>query len=64
MTGLGGGVMRDVLIGAVPPKALDDWRYLVVRSPLRWWCFCSTPRSVVWSARSCCSTPWGSRCSA
>lgn len=30
MTGLGGGVMRDVLIGAVPPKALDDWRYLVV----------------------------------
>lgn len=30
MTGLGGGVMRDLLIGAVPPAALDDWRYLVV----------------------------------
>src|SRR5215207_7571714 len=30
MTGLGGGVVRDVLIGAVPPAALDDWRYLVV----------------------------------
>jgi uncharacterized membrane protein YeiH len=30
ITGLGGGVLRDVLIGAVPPNALDDWRYLVV----------------------------------
>lgn len=28
-TGLGGGVLRDVLIGAVPPAALQDWRYLV-----------------------------------
>ncbi len=27
-TGLGGGVIRDVLIGAVPPAAIDDWRYL------------------------------------
>ena len=27
-TGLGGGFLRDVLIGAVPPAALDDWRYL------------------------------------
>lgn len=27
-TGLGGGLIRDVLIGAVPPPALDDWRYL------------------------------------
>lgn len=29
-TGLGGGFLRDVLIGAVPPAALEDWRYLVV----------------------------------
>jgi uncharacterized membrane protein YeiH len=29
-TGLGGGFLRDVLIGAVPPAALVDWRYLVV----------------------------------
>ena len=29
-TGLGGGFTRDVLIGAVPPAALADWRYLVV----------------------------------
>ena len=25
-----GGVVRDVLIGAVPPPALSDWRYLAV----------------------------------
>jgi len=30
ITGLGGGVLRDVLIGSVPPAALEDWRYLVV----------------------------------
>jgi uncharacterized membrane protein YeiH len=29
-TGLGGGFMRDVLIGDVPPAALADWRYLAV----------------------------------
>jgi len=29
-TGLGGGFVRDVLIGASPPAALTDWRYLVV----------------------------------
>jgi uncharacterized membrane protein YeiH len=29
-TGLGGGFLRDVLIGAAPPAALADWRYLVV----------------------------------
>jgi len=30
VTGLGGGFLRDVLIGATPPAALRDWRYLVV----------------------------------
>ncbi|MDQ4085252.1 MAG: trimeric intracellular cation channel family protein [Actinomycetota bacterium] len=30
ITGLGGGTLRDVLIGAVPPAALQDWPYLVV----------------------------------
>lgn len=29
-TGLGGGFIRDVLIGAAPPAALADWRYLIV----------------------------------
>lgn len=30
LTGLGGGMVRDVLIGAVPPATLADWRYLLV----------------------------------
>jgi uncharacterized membrane protein YeiH len=30
VTGLGGGFLRDVLIGAIPPAALQDWRYLLV----------------------------------
>jgi uncharacterized membrane protein YeiH len=30
VTGLGGGVLRDVLIGVVPPSSLQDWRYLAV----------------------------------
>src|SRR3989441_9682033 len=28
VTATAGGIMRDVLIGAVPPAALRDWRYL------------------------------------
>ena len=30
ITALGGGLMRDVLIGDVPPPGLEDWRYLTV----------------------------------
>lgn len=30
VTGLGGGFIRDVLIGVTPPAALADWRYLLV----------------------------------
>ncbi|ADB32828.1 protein of unknown function UPF0126 [Kribbella flavida DSM 17836] len=30
VTGLGGGFLRDVLIGVTPPAALEDWRYLAV----------------------------------
>jgi uncharacterized membrane protein YeiH len=30
VTGLGGGVIRDVLIGAIPPASIEDWRYLAV----------------------------------
>jgi uncharacterized membrane protein YeiH len=29
-TALGGGIIRDVLIGAVPPNSIRDWRYGVV----------------------------------
>jgi uncharacterized membrane protein YeiH len=28
VTGLGGGMIRDVLIGAIPPAGLADWRYV------------------------------------
>ncbi|MGA5298952.1 trimeric intracellular cation channel family protein [Nucisporomicrobium flavum] len=30
VTAVGGGIMRDVLLGAVPPAAFADWRYLTV----------------------------------
>jgi uncharacterized membrane protein YeiH len=30
ITAIGGGAMRDLLIGAVPPAAFQDWRYLAV----------------------------------
>src|SRR5260221_7468522 len=29
-TALGGGVIRDLLIGAIPPQAIRDWRYSAV----------------------------------
>src|SRR5271154_888962 len=29
-TALGGGIIRDVLIGDAPPAALRDWRYAAV----------------------------------
>jgi len=29
-TALAGGIMRDLLIGAVPPGAISDWRYSVI----------------------------------
>lgn len=33
VTGLGGGMLRDVLLGATPPVSLLDWRYLVAPIP-------------------------------
>lgn len=30
ITALGGGIIRDVLIGSLPPAAFQDWRYLAV----------------------------------
>ncbi|WP_211593446.1 trimeric intracellular cation channel family protein [Microbispora sp. H10836] len=30
ITALGGGITRDVLIGAIPPAAFEDWRYLAL----------------------------------
>ena len=30
ITAIGGGIIRDLLIGAVPPATFNDWRYLAV----------------------------------
>jgi uncharacterized membrane protein YeiH len=30
VTAIGGGIVRDVLIGSVPPATFSDWRYLAV----------------------------------
>jgi len=30
ITALGGGIIRDLMIGAVPPATFSDWRYLAV----------------------------------
>lgn len=30
ITAMGGGIVRDVLLGALPPATFADWRYLVV----------------------------------
>jgi uncharacterized membrane protein YeiH len=30
ITAIGGGIIRDLLIGAVPPATFGDWRYLAV----------------------------------
>src|SRR2546427_10335945 len=29
-TGLGGGIMRGIILGHTPPATLNDWRYLAV----------------------------------
>lgn len=29
ITAMGGGILRDVLLGALPPATFSDWRYLV-----------------------------------
>ena len=30
ITALGGGIIRDILLGALPPATFVDWRYLAV----------------------------------
>jgi uncharacterized membrane protein YeiH len=43
-TATAGGITRDVLIGAVPPAALKDWRYLAVSILAGLVVFFSSPR--------------------
>jgi uncharacterized membrane protein YeiH len=38
-----GGIARDVLIGAIPPGAINDWRYMPYRSLPAWSRFISHP---------------------
>jgi uncharacterized membrane protein YeiH len=62
VAGNAGGITRDLLIGAVPPAAISDWRYLAVSllaGIVTFW-----RSSVIYRLCSpcCCSTPrgWGS----
>ena len=43
-TATAGGITRDVLIGAVPPVALRDWRYLAIAVLAGLMVFFSSPR--------------------
>src|SRR5256712_12515121 len=43
-TATAGGITRDVLIGAVPPVALRDWRYLGIAVAAWLLAFLSSPR--------------------
>ena len=65
VTGLGGGFIRDVLIGATPPAALADWRYLLVPVARRSADLRLPPdHRPARARRSPCSTRSGSRSSA
>ncbi len=37
ITALGGGIIRDVLLGSPPPRTFDDWRYRRWPWPAGWW---------------------------
>ena len=63
VTSLGGGFVRDVLLGDTPPVALRDWRYLVAPIQQHWWSSSGRVESDAFDA--CCSrsTRWASGCS-
>jgi uncharacterized membrane protein YeiH len=44
-TATAGGITRDVLIGAIPPAALRDWRYLGISVVAGFVVFFSSPRA-------------------
>jgi uncharacterized membrane protein YeiH len=48
LTGLGGGLIRDVLIGATPPPGLTDWRYLLATALAGAVCFWWHPAVARW----------------
>ncbi len=46
---LGGGVTRDLLIGATPPNAVADWRYPALAFFMGGWAFVFHEQVLGWS---------------
>jgi uncharacterized membrane protein YeiH len=46
---LGGGIMRDILLGNTPPQTLTDWRYLAVAAAAGLAVFLQYSRIEAWS---------------
>jgi uncharacterized membrane protein YeiH len=59
ITALGGGIIRDVLIGAIPPAAFRDWRYLALATGGGLWRSRLAGGWTGWRPRSSCSTRSG-----
>ena len=59
VTAIGGGIIRDLLIGAVPPATFSDWRYLAVATGGGLIAFLLGRGSSGSLCRSRCSTPPG-----
>ena len=59
ITAIGGGIIRDLLIGSVPPATFSDWRYLAVATTGGLIAFALTAGCSAWQCRSRCSTPPG-----
>ena len=54
ITALGGGIIRDVLIGSLPPATFSDWRYLLVAAAGSLLAFGFGSYLSRFPSRSCC----------
>ncbi len=61
-TACSGGVARDLLIGAIPPAALSDWRYAAASLLAGSLHFAGTRSSSACRPRHVCSIPPASHC--
>ena len=59
ITAVGGGIIRDVLLGALPPATFVDWRYLAVAAAGGLIAFLFSRRLRRVPTRSTCWTPPG-----
>ena len=59
ITAVGGGIIRDVLLGALPPATFVDWRYLAVAAAGGLIAFLFGRWLIGSAARSTCWTPPG-----